>query len=140
MSGVEQRQSNRTRSFLRGEIVHSNGASRTDCTVRDISDTGARLEIPVSVTLPEFFEILVPLKSITRRARIIWRHNNEIGISFVHEAQAGMTATSPIPLSGDTFDLRRRVLDLEAETMHLRSQLAEMRQVIAALNQQRKIA
>lgn len=140
MSAVEQRQSNRVRSFLRGEAVHSNGSSRTECTVRDLSDTGARVEIPTSVTLPEYFEIVIPLKNITRRARIVWRHGGEIGILFANEAQGTATAIAAGQSTGDTQELRRRMFDLEAETARLRAQLAQMQIALETLNEQRKIA
>jgi hypothetical protein len=88
----EHRNTNRIRSFLRGEIVHSNGSSKTECTVRDISDGGARIEAPPSVTVPEFFTLLIPQRGLSQRARIVWRQGGELGISFEIQQPASPSA------------------------------------------------
>jgi PilZ domain len=117
MTALEQRQSPRIRSFLRGEIIHSNGASKTECTIRDISDTGARIQAPPSVTVPEFFTLTIPQRGSTERAQIVWRHGLEIGVIFPAKAANFNKSDS---------GLANRVLALEAEVEMLRSQLADI--------------
>lgn len=134
MERTEHRRSNRVRSFLRGEVVHSNGSSRTECTIRDISETGARIEAPPSVTIPEFFELVIPLRNSRHRAQMIWRHGIEIGVAFLAEA------TPPRGQREDDSELRMRMRELEAETARIRAQLAEMRAAIEALARERKTA
>lgn len=137
LGSAEHRAKNRVRSFLRAEIIHSNGNSRTECIVRDLSDTGARIEAPASVTVPEFFELHIPLKSIRQRSRMMWRAGLEMGVAFVVEAQTP-AHTTPKP-EGD-MELRIRLLELEAETARMRLQLAEMQLTINNLVKERGVA
>jgi hypothetical protein len=138
MSSADHRNTNRVRSFLRGEIVHSNGSSKTECTVRDISDGGARIEAPVSVTVPEHFVLAIPQRNLRHRARMIWRHGTELGVVFQ------LTTAQPAPQAPGAADnnaeLRLRMLELEAETARLRAQLAEMRAALDGVMRERKSA
>lgn len=122
---TEHRTSPRVRSFLRGEIIHSNGSSKTECTVRDLSDGGARIEAPSTVTLPEFFDLHIPLRGAMYRAQIIWRHGHELGLHFAKpEAKDGQV---PEPRSSD---MKLRMLELENEIVRLREQLSDMRRIV----------
>ena len=135
MSETEGRMANRTRSFLRGEIVHSNGNSRTECTVRDLSDTGARIEAPPSVTVPEYFDLIIPQRNIRHRARIVWRHQAELGLTFEDILQ------QPAPMAEQSSpEIRIRMMELELETAKLRAQLAEMRSIVEVFVRDKKSA
>jgi hypothetical protein len=135
MSETEGRTANRTRSFLRGEIVHSNGNSRTECTVRDLSDTGARIEAPPSVTVPEYFDLVIPQRNIRHRARIVWRHQAELGLTFEDILQ------QPAPVAEQSSpEIRIRMMELELETAKLRAQLAEMRSIVEVFVRDKKSA
>ncbi len=129
---AEHRNTTRIRSFLRGEVQHSNGSSRTECTVRDLSVSGARMEIPSSVTLPEYFELFIPQRNLREKSRIVWRHANEIGVAFQNSHQSAPSAPEDNPL-----ELKVRVLELEAETTRLRAELAEVRGMVATLMRQK---
>lgn len=136
MSMVEHRSTPRVRSFLRGEIVHSNDASKTECTIRDMSDGGARIEAPPSVTVPEFFDLLIPQRGTRQHARIVWRHGAELGVSFQDKVH------SPFPVEDKPpeLDLTLRMIELEAEIAKLRAQFAEMRDVIVGLVNEKRSA
>ncbi|MCA0405389.1 MAG: PilZ domain-containing protein [Proteobacteria bacterium] len=138
LGSAEHRAKNRVRSFLRAEIIHSNGNSRTECIVRDLSDTGARIEAPTSVTVPEFFELHIPLKGIRQRSRMMWRAGVEMGVAFVVEAPAPTVA--PVAKSEGEMELRIRLLELEAETARMRLQLTEMQLTINTLVKERGVA
>lgn len=115
-----KRQSERARSFLRGEIVHSNGASRTECTIRDISEVGARIQVPRSVTLPEYFELSIPQKGRHERAKIIWIKDGEIGVVFSEEVISSPAA------SHSRSELEHRIHMLESELYRMRMELNEI--------------
>ena len=137
MSETEGRIASRTRSFLRGEIVHSNGNSRTECTVRDLSDTGARIEAPPSVTVPEYFDLIIPQRNIRHRARIVWRHQAELGLTFEDIVQQ----PKPAPVAEQSSpEIRIRMMELELETAKLRAQLAEMRSIVEVFVRDKKSA
>lgn len=140
-AALDHRTAVRVRSFLRAEIIHSHGNSRTECTVRDLSDGGARVEAPASVTIPEYFELFIPMRNITRKARMMWRAGNEIGVSFVQERVAPAPAPPPpVRTQAETeidAEVRLKLLTLEAETARLRAQLAEMQNVVSILMKDR---
>ena len=136
---ADHRAAGRVRAFLRGEIIHSNGNSRTECTVRDLSEGGARIEAPASVTVPEFFELYIPLKGLRHRARMMWRAGNELGISFMTEAPKPAPAAEPQSTQQE-LEVRIKLLELEAETARLRAQLTEMQGIVNMLVKERGAA
>jgi hypothetical protein len=136
---ADHRAAGRVRAFLRGEIIHSNGNSRTECTVRDLSDGGARIEAPASVTVPEFFELFIPLKGLRHRARMMWRAGNELGIAFITEQVKTAPPADTAP-SQNTMEVRIKLLELEAETTRLRIQLTEMQSIVNMLVKERGAA
>jgi hypothetical protein len=116
---AEKRSAPRLRSFLKGKAIFNNRQSTLDCLVRDISATGARLEVSNAVLLPEVFDLHVPQKDTTYRVRISWRAEGEIGVEFEHpQAQ-------PTPAHKD--DLAARVHDLEVELAAQRILFAQVR-------------
>ena len=124
----EKRSAPRLRSFLKGKAVFNNRQSTLDCLVRDISATGARLEVSNAVLLPDVFDLYVPQKETTYRARITWRGEGEIGVEFEnpHAVQQAPKA-----------DLAARVHELEVEVAAQRMLVAQVRLELDAL---RKLA
>lgn len=114
----------RLRSILGARVIFANGNSSMDCLIRDISPSGARLELGSSVTVPDRFDLFVPQKSRTFRAAIKWRRLNEIGVVFETDDQ---TLAPP----EREKDLAARVSELEAEIAALKQALVEMRSDIA---------
>jgi PilZ domain len=113
----EKRKHPRHRTFLRGKVEFNNRASSLDCTIRDLSDGGARLELAETVAIPEHFELSVPAKGLHHAGYVKWRTKTHIGIAFA----------KPLSLPSETNNssLERRVRELEAENGALRRQLAE---------------
>jgi hypothetical protein len=73
----------RKRSLLGGRIVFNNRSSTLDCTVRDLSPTGAKLLLTSTATIPSEFDLEIPLKEQTLHARVMWHRGNACGVSFV---------------------------------------------------------
>lgn len=128
----EHRQHPRIRSFLRGEIVHSGGAIRIECTVRDLSNEGARLQVPRSVPLPDPFDLQVPQRHLLERCSIIWRHGDEVGVHFL-EDKADTNEPVAMPSIQDRA-VQARVQGLEAEISQLKRQLAAMRSILERMD------
>jgi hypothetical protein len=126
---AEKRSAPRLRSFLKGKAIFNNRQSTLDCLVRDISATGARLEVSNAVLLPELFDLYVPQKDTTYRVRISWRAEGEIGVEFEHAA--AQAQAQPIPAHKD--DLAARVHDLEVELAAQRILFAQVRFELDAL-------
>ena len=113
----EKRKHPRHRTFLRGKVEFNNRASSLDCTVRDLSDGGARLELADTVAIPEAFELSVPAKGMRHASYIKWRTKTHVGIAFAQPLSA--------PVEPANLSLERRVRELEAENAELKRQLAE---------------
>lgn len=54
-----------------------------DCSLSDISDTGARLDIKKSDTVPDRFVLLLSGNGAAqRKCRVIWRTDRQVGVKF----------------------------------------------------------
>jgi hypothetical protein len=118
----ERRRSTRQKSFLRGCIYFNNRRSATDCLIRDISPTGARLIFSDTVSIPDKVELYIPQKEETLRAHVQWRHGDEVGVAF------GALATGK---SKHDEELAERVEKLEAEIAALRKMLKRLKSEVA---------
>ena len=84
---VEARQTERIRALLRARIIFNNGNSTVDCTIKNVSSTGAKIELSNTVSVPADFSLEVPQRGRTYRARIVWRDFTAAGVMFI-EAEA----------------------------------------------------
>jgi PilZ domain len=78
----EQRRKQRQRVLKSGKIVYGGGSIVIDCTIRNLSDTGARLQVPTSVAIPDRFEFTEASSGKIRPANVVWRKGDLIGIRF----------------------------------------------------------
>jgi hypothetical protein len=77
---VETRSAPRHRVLKAGTIEFSGGA--IDCVVRNLSTTGAALEISSQVGIPERFVLIVPGDGLHLGCDVVWRKNYRIGVTF----------------------------------------------------------
>jgi len=81
---VDQRRSLRYTTNCRAWIEFDDDTPPLSCTVVDISEGGARIEVASPQRLPEEFSLIITEDAgNVRRCRIIWRADNEIGISYL---------------------------------------------------------
>jgi hypothetical protein len=67
-------------------VVSIDGTLDRPCMVRDISDSGAKIEFGDDVggfDLAEFFLLLSTRGAVHRRCRVVRRYGNEIGVTFI---------------------------------------------------------
>ena len=75
--------------FERGisaQMMGIDGTWRRDCTMEDVSETGAKLTIDGSVEglhLKEFFLLLSSTGLAYRRCELAWVNGNQIGVNFL---------------------------------------------------------
>ena len=55
---------------------------RITCAVRDVSKTGAGLDVAGEVSLPGVFKLVIEMETVQRRCRMIWRKENRMGVVF----------------------------------------------------------
>lgn len=77
----DRRKIQRQRRLKTGKITFNHRSSVVDCTVRNLSDTGACLDVQSSVGIPEKFELLT--EDIIRPCAVEWVTAKRIGVSFV---------------------------------------------------------
>jgi hypothetical protein len=76
----ETRRAPRRRVLKAGSITFGGGA--IDCTVRNISATGAALEVVSPLYIPDRFNLIVQSDNLNRPCRIVWRQHRRIGVAF----------------------------------------------------------
>jgi hypothetical protein len=58
------------------------GGGGIDCTVRNISVSGARIDVASPVGIPEQFHLVIETDQFIRRGRPVWSSERQIGIEF----------------------------------------------------------
>jgi hypothetical protein len=58
------------------------GGGGIDCTVRNLSETGAQLEAVTPLFIPDRFMLFIQSDQFKRPARIVWRKDKRIGVTF----------------------------------------------------------
>jgi hypothetical protein len=81
MDAPERRSSQRKRTLKGARIVFNAGHSTIECVVRNLSDTGAKLQISSVIGIPDSFELLLSDNS-RRQCRVAWRTLQEMGVAF----------------------------------------------------------
>jgi PilZ domain len=81
----EKRVAARRKVLKAAKIITVDMKSVLDCTIRDMSETGAKLNVEVSSAIPaEFYFYLISDNSM-RDAKTVWRRAGQIGVHFTSE-------------------------------------------------------
>jgi PilZ domain len=112
---LENRSARRARTVLKAEVRYNNGLMSAPCLVRDISDTGARLELGGDLALPDRFDLYIEKKQKTYRSIVKRRNGRDIGVAFEDVVQP----------SADV-GMAERVGKLEADVAEMSELLAKI--------------
>ena len=77
----DRRGSPRIRTLKGGQIIWPNGTP-VKCVVRNVSETGAKLEVHEPV-LQNTFDLVFDLDQSRRACRVVWRKEPRIGVKFI---------------------------------------------------------
>lgn len=77
----EQRKSPRHRA-LKGAAIAFERSAAIDCVVRNLSKTGACLEIVSPIGIPNEFTLVIPSDELKQQCQVVWRTAQRIGVSF----------------------------------------------------------
>ena len=77
---TEKRTEPRHRVF-KGGIISFDGAG-IDCTVRNLSGSGAGLEVASIQGIPRSFKLAIAADHFLRRCHLVWNSSRRIGVSF----------------------------------------------------------
>jgi hypothetical protein len=76
----EHRTTPRHRVLKAGTIEFGGGA--IDCTVRNVSNTGAALDVTTPVGIPDQFILVLPADGFHQPCHVVWRKQRRIGVVF----------------------------------------------------------
>lgn len=77
-----KRTQQRNRCLKEGKIIFGNGSFVVDCTIDNLSATGAHLRVQGSSPLPKEFLLVEPARSVVHKAEIVRRTAKGLGIKF----------------------------------------------------------
>jgi c-di-GMP-binding flagellar brake protein YcgR len=83
---VQRRSGERFRMCLEGRVVPYDSSSPIECTIWDISDTGARIAFQKPAEIPLQFELQIPTEDASAQVRLIWSNGREYGVAFMDNA------------------------------------------------------
>jgi PilZ domain len=69
------------RRVLKGATIEFDGGAFS-CAVRNLSETGAALDIPFLFGIPHEFRLIMETDQASRHCRVIWRKENRLGVAF----------------------------------------------------------
>jgi hypothetical protein len=72
----------RHRVFKAGRITFNNRGSTIDCTVRNLSEKGAGLDVFTSQGVPHEFELVVPSDRLSRTCHVVWQSEKHVDVAF----------------------------------------------------------
>jgi hypothetical protein len=78
----ERRISPRRRTFKIGTIAFNRAAGFT-ARIKNISDTGAGLEVESVVGIPDEFVLDIQADHFRRNCRVVWKQPTRLGVCFV---------------------------------------------------------
>jgi hypothetical protein len=78
---IEKRAEPRHRVLKRGMLAF-NGGGGLDCTVRNISSSGARIDIANPMGVPHRFTLVIEADQFMRHCRAVWSSEQRIGVAF----------------------------------------------------------
>ncbi len=85
-SSADNRIARRHRVLKSAKIVFDDWGS-IDCSIRDVSDTGAKIRIDGALSLPHRFQLLIVSDNTIRPVEVAWTHNNTVGVTFAGPAE-----------------------------------------------------
>ena len=79
----EQRRSGRPRVLLAGRLIFGDGAMTIDCTIRDRTESGARIRLSGPAVLPPKMTLVEIGSGMAHECELTWRRFPDIGVSFL---------------------------------------------------------
>jgi hypothetical protein len=112
----ERRTSTRRRTFLGGVLAFQGRYATLDCTIRNLSETGARIAVDGSAILPDEFDFTITRNDRAFRARVVWRNAEAAGLALASTNIAEVV----------TLDWARKLRVQERENARLRRKVSDL--------------
>jgi hypothetical protein len=83
------------RRVLKGATIEFDSTAFS-CAVRNLSEAGAALDVPYVLAIPHEFTLITETDQLSRRCRVIWRKERQIGVAFESGNQPELWARAEI--------------------------------------------
>jgi hypothetical protein len=80
---IEGRKTRAPRYLVSEGAVIKFGERTVRCVVRNLSATGAAVEVPNEPGIPSSFALSIPRLGLDMTCRVAWRRDHRIGVAFV---------------------------------------------------------
>jgi len=90
---TDKRSGPRRRVLLSDMLVFDGGARTVNCSVRDLSDSGAKIELGGVELLPRSLWLIEMRAGVARECRVTWARGRQLGLEFIaaHDLQSADT-------------------------------------------------
>jgi hypothetical protein len=78
--GPDKRKAARRTVLKTGRIRF--GKTTENCTVRDMSATGASIEVADAMNVPDRFSLVLEMEAAARKCEVVWRRERQLGVKF----------------------------------------------------------
>ena len=78
---ITERRSAPRHKVLKGATL-AFGGKHVECTVRNLSSSGAAIDVASPAGLPPSFTLVIEADRFIRRCRPVWRNDRRIGVAF----------------------------------------------------------
>lgn len=78
----EHRRVRRNRVLMDGKVTYALGARSIDCTIRDLSETGARVRLVGPEPVPEQVVLIQMRSGVAYEATVAWARDRDLGLNF----------------------------------------------------------
>jgi hypothetical protein len=72
----------RKRTLMTGRIVHQEGGAPLDCTIVDLSASGARIRTSPGHVLPSHFHLINMRERTAHEVKVVWQKDQFAGLHF----------------------------------------------------------
>jgi PilZ domain-containing protein len=120
----------RTRTYLSGKLAYGDGdgpesAYTLDCSIRDLSESGARISIAQQQSLPTHVYLVIMRHAVTHLAKVVWQQFPNRGLQFLKTYPSELEAVVPegLRLLHRHKDLSRvrKEIDIESRSLTIMS-------------------
>jgi hypothetical protein len=109
MDWAERRNSERKRTLLQGRVVFNNRFSTIECTVKDLSGTGAQIAFEHPTEIPRQVELEIPSRGLAVRCEVRWSRDKRHGLQFLPPAAAAAPARPQVAIPTEPSGSERPV-------------------------------
>jgi hypothetical protein len=83
---MEEHRAAQRRRVLKAGTISFGGGGAISCTIRNLSEKGAALDVESPVGIPDLLTLSIEAEHSNRQCRVVWRKEKRIGVRFVPDA------------------------------------------------------